>query len=298
MLKISNITKLFGGHTALSDVNFDLESGKTLGIIGQNGAGKTTIFRLILGFADPDRGEIKWTYKKNGDFFDTVGYLPEERGLNLKRTIDEQLQFFGALKGMTSAEVNEGMDYWFNKFNVTATKKQKIGSLSKGNKQKIQLICSIIHHPDFLILDEPYSGLDPVNASLLSDGISKLKEDGTTIIFSSHNMDNVEHISDNLVMLNKGEVVLNGSISEIKNSFGNTNILVENKPGLKVLLAKNPDVLSLSEKKDNTLKIRISHEKAGKDIFSLATADGYTNHFSQSPPTLEEIFKIKAGNLI
>ncbi|EAF8635350.1 ATP-binding cassette domain-containing protein [Listeria monocytogenes] len=295
MLEVNRLYKYFGDFPALSDVSFNLKQGETLGIIGQNGAGKTTIFRLLLGFLNPEQGEISWTIDTK-DFLNSVGYLPEERGLHVKRTIENQISFFGSLKGMSEDDINIQMDYWFDKFQVTATKKQKISSLSKGNKQKIQLICSILHRPKFLILDEPYSGLDPVNSAVLSEGIRMLKENGTTIIFSSHNMDNVEHISDNIMMLKQGNVVLNGNINVIKDSFGKTNILVENKPGIKEKISALPGVVSLDELTDNTLKIKVNEESIGEKIFDLVISDGYTNTFKQSPPTLEEIFKIKAGD--
>lgn len=295
MLEVNRLYKYFGDFPALSDVSFNLKQGETLGIIGQNGAGKTTIFRLLLGFLNPEQGEISWAIDTK-DFLNSVGYLPEERGLHVKRTIENQISFFGSLKGMSEDDINIQMDYWFDKFQVTATKKQKISSLSKGNKQKIQLICSILHRPKFLILDEPYSGLDPVNSAVLSEGIRMLKENGTTIIFSSHNMDNVEHISDNIMMLKQGNVVLNGNINVIKDSFGKTNVLVENKPGIKEKISVLPGVVSLNELTDNTLKIKVSEESVGEKIFDLVVSDGYTNTFKQSPPTLEEIFKIKAGD--
>lgn len=296
MLEVSNIYKYFGDVPVLTNVSFDLKKGETLGIIGQNGAGKTTIFRLLLGFLEPERGEITWNMNTS-NFLNSVGYLPEERGLHMKRTIENQIFFLGSLKGMSKHDINEQMEYWFDKFQVTATKNQKIASLSKGNKQKIQLICSIIHRPTFLILDEPYSGLDPVNSSVLSEGIKMLKENGTTIIFSSHNMDNVEYISDKIMMLKKGNIVLNGSVDDVKNSFGKTNILVENKPGIKEKISSLNGIVSLDELNDNTIKVKVSEESVGEKIFNMVTSDGYTNTFRQSPPTLEEIFKMKAGDM-
>lgn len=296
MLEVSNIYKYFGDTPALTNVSFNLKKGETLGIIGQNGAGKTTIFRLLLGFLKPEIGEITWNMNTH-NFLNSVGYLPEERGLHLKRTIENQIYFFGALKGMSKNDINKQMEYWFDRFQVTAAKNQKIASLSKGNKQKIQLICSILHRPTFLILDEPYSGLDPVNSSILSEGIKMLKENGTTIIFSSHNMDNVEYISDKIMMLKKGNTVLNGNINEVKNSFGRTNILVENKPGIKEKISSLHGIVSLDELSDNTLKIKVSEESVGKRIFNIVTSNGYTNTFKQSTPTLEEIFKMKAGDI-
>lgn len=298
MLTIKRVNKTFDSNRVTNNVSFDVNSGNTLGIIGQNGSGKTTIFRMILGFLKQDSGEIHWSnpLSKN-EFFNSVGYLPEERGLNLKRSVEEQIMFFGKLKGMSDIEMNESIKYWFEKFEVTVSKKQKIKSLSKGNQQKVQLICSLIHKPTFLILDEPFSGLDPINSELLINGILELKKKGTTIIFSSHNMNNVEKICDDLIMLNKGTVVLNGKIDTIRESFGRTNILIESSIASDTL--KNLDgVLSIENFKQNIRMIKVKEPIIGKQIFDIVSSDGYVSMFSQQPPSLEEIFKLKVGETI
>ena len=294
MLEAVNLTKYYDNQIVLDQLNLKLNKGETLGIIGQNGAGKTTAFRIILDFIQPDSGKIIWN-KSYKEVLNNIGYLPEERGLDLKRSIEEQIIFFGKLKGMSTSQIITQMNYWFQEFQVTAFGKQKIGSLSKGNRQKVQLICSIIHNPDFLILDEPYSGLDPVNASLLSNGIDQLKKLGTTIIFSSHNMNNVEDVSDKLIMLKEGKTVLNGTVDQIKNQFGKTNILIENNEKNKSIFKNDSRILSIQENIDNTLELKISDENTGREIFDIVTEDGFTSTFKQTFPSLEEIFKIKAG---
>lgn len=294
MLQLKNLNKYYNNQKVLNNISFNLKNNQTLGVIGQNGAGKTTIFRLLLNFIEPDNGSIIW-HQNNIDLHNQVGYLPEERGLTLNRTIEEQILYLGKLKNMSTNDILSEMEYWFDKFEVTANKKQKIESLSKGNQQKIQLICSIIHRPKLLILDEPYSGLDPVNSSLLSNGINELKNNGTTIIFSSHNIDNVESTCDELIMINKGNIVLNGAIDDIQKSFGSTNVFIENTKYNKDEISKLPGVLTIKEKKNNILKLHVSKPEIGKEIFKIVTKKGYTSLFKQSPPTLEEIFKMKVS---
>ena len=298
MLTIKNVTKNFGDHCASNNISFNVTRGKTLGIIGQNGSGKTTLFRIILGFLKQDNGVVKWDNELDKEtFFNSIGYLPEERGLNLKRSVQDQIGFFAKLKGMNEKQTNDEINYWFEKFEVSINKKQKIKSLSKGNQQKIQLICSLIHKPKFLILDEPFSGLDPINSELLINGILELKNSGTTIIFSSHNMNNVEEICDKIVMINKGSIVLNGEIDTIRETFGRTNIFIES-PLTDTIIKEIDGILSIEKYGNNIKKLKVTNPEIGKDIFSLVSKDGYVKMFSQQPPSLEEIFKLKVGESI
>ena len=184
MLEVEGLTKYFGDMAAVDDVSFRIPDGKILGLIGQNGAGKSTTFRLILNFLDADDGTILWNGKplKEKDY-DVIGYLPEERGLYPKVTIEDQLIYFGRLRGKKKKEIVPLIDKWMEKFQVKGKKTDKVKSLSKGNQQKVQLIATLIHEPKLIILDEPFSGLDPVNAELLKEGIIELKENGSCVIF-------------------------------------------------------------------------------------------------------------------
>lgn len=296
MLEVKNLTKTFGSMTAVDNVSFDIPDGKILGLIGQNGAGKSTTFRLILDFLEQDKGSILW----NGNpitekDYNKIGYLPEERGLYPKVTIENQLIYFGRLRGKTKKEIVPLIDHWMEKFEVKGKKTDKVKSLSKGNQQKVQLIATLIHQPKLVILDEPFSGLDPVNAELLKKGIIELKEQGSCVIFSSHNMENVEKICDHLVMLRHGKMVLDGTVQSIRESFGRTYLDIETALTKDELLDIE-GVSQVEEKRAHVYQIQLNSEKAGEVVFKKALQmTDYLPIFNQQPPTLEEIFKMKVG---
>lgn len=294
MLEVKDLVKLFGSYHAVEHLSFQIDDGEILGLIGQNGAGKTTTFRLILDFLRPDHGEVLWNGSHLGAAeYNLIGYLPEERGLYPKETIEEQLIYFARLRGKTKKEIEPKIDEWMTKFEVKGKKTDKVKSLSKGNQQKVQLIATLIHDPKLIILDEPFSGLDPVNAELLKNGILELKKNGACVIFSSHNMENVEKICDHLVMLKNGETVLNGRVHEIRESFGRTKVYLES-PLAAEEIKQIAGVQRVVAHDDGSLEITLSEPDAGKEIFTRATAHGYIPMFNQQPPTLEEIFKWKA----
>lgn len=297
MLEAKNLVKTFGDYKAVDDLSFTINDGQIMGLIGQNGAGKTTTFRLILDFLKADKGEVLWNGKQLGTKeYNTIGYLPEERGLYPKVSIQNQLIYFASLRGKSKKEIEPKIDEWMEKFQVKGKKTDKIKSLSKGNQQKVQLIATLIHEPKLVILDEPFSGLDPVNAELLKDGIIELKSKGSCVIFSSHNMDNVEKICDHLIMLRNGEMVLNGKVHEIRESFGRTKVFLESQLS-KEIVAQMDGVQQVVVRDDSSLEITLSRPEVGRELFELATKDGYIPMFNQQPPTLEEIFKMKAGDI-
>ncbi|KAF1303452.1 MULTISPECIES: ABC transporter ATP-binding protein [Enterococcus] len=295
MLEVKHLVKTFGEYTAVDDLSFSIQDGQIMGLIGQNGAGKTTTFRLILDFLKADRGEVLWNGQPlSAKEYNIIGYLPEERGLYPKVSIQEQLIYFARLRGKTKQEIEPKIDEWMEKFQVKGKKTDKVKSLSKGNQQKVQLIATLIHEPKLVILDEPFSGLDPVNAELLKNGIIELKEKGSCVIFSSHNMDNVEKICDHLIMLKDGRTVLNGKVHEIRESFGRTKVFLES--GLTLEDVQQVEgVYEAKTREDGSLEITLTDPDAGKEIFVRATQNGYIPMFNQQPPTLEEIFKWKAG---
>ncbi|MFI3604019.1 ABC transporter ATP-binding protein [Vagococcus fluvialis] len=296
MLEVEGLTKAFGEMKAVDNVSFRIPDGKILGLIGQNGAGKSTTFRLILNFLDQDKGTISWNGQLiNEEDYNIIGYLPEERGLYPKVTIEDQLTYFGRLRGKSKKEIVPLIDKWMEKFQVKGKKTDKVKSLSKGNQQKVQLISTLIHEPKLVILDEPFSGLDPVNAELLKQGIIELKDQGSCVIFSSHNMENVEQICDHLVMLKNGKMVLNGRVDEIREQFGRTQLQIETTIS-KEELETIPGVLEVVEKRTNVFNIRLEDPSVGKVIFDKALElTNYLPVFNQQPPTLEEIFKLKVG---
>lgn len=294
MLKIKDIHKNFGDLKALDDVSFDVDDGHILGLIGQNGAGKSTTFHSILNFLHY-QGTITWNDQPiTEDIFNQIGYLPEERSLMPKLTVEQQIVYLARLKGKTAKEIRPQIDIWLQKFAVKGTKKDKIKDLSKGNQQKVQLICTLIHHPKLIILDEPFSGLDPVNSDLLKKAIFEAKDQGAAIIFSSHDMENVEELCDSLVMLRNGQVVLKGTVRQVRQEFGRTRIFVTTD-WTKEQLEQLPHVVKVEPQEEKRFVLRLDDETAGKEIFDELTHGQYIEEFNQQPPTLNEIFRLKAG---
>lgn len=297
MLEVKNLKKTFGTLTAVDDISFTIPDGQILGMIGQNGAGKTTTFRLILNFLTADSGEVLWNGRPlQKTDYDVIGYLPEERGLYPKVSIEDQIIYFAQLRGKSKKEIKPQIDKWMEKFQVKGKKTDKIKSLSKGNQQKVQLIATLIHQPKLVILDEPFSGLDPVNAGLLEAGIKELKEQGACVIFSSHNMNNVEEICDKLVMLRNGSMVLDGTVQEIRAKFGRKKLFLETPLSIDEL-SKMHGVIKAKVTKDGVKFLELENPEDGKAIFEQVTKNGYITTFSQQSPTIEEIFKMKAGEL-
>ena len=220
MLELKNITKEFNSNKAVEDLSFEVEEGKIFGLIGRNGAGKSTTFRMILNIIEPTSGEIFYN-KKNitQETLDKFGYLPEEGSLIPSYTVLELCEYYGALKLMDIAEIRGKLITWLQKFHIEEYLNKKVKDLSKGNKQKIQFIVSNLHNPEFLILDEPFSGLDPISVEELKKCIIELKKDGKTIIFSSHRIDHVEELCDSIVILEKGKTVIKGDLKNIKDTY-------------------------------------------------------------------------------
>lgn len=264
MLLIKNLSKKFKNKPVIDNLSFNVSKGEILGLIGQNGAGKTTTFHSILNFIDYE-GSITWNDDQiNSSTFNEIGYLPEERSLLQDLSIEQHILYLASLKNMSNKVVKSEIDEWLRKLDIVAKPTDKIKNLSKGNQQKIQLICALIHNPKLLILDEPFSGLDPVNADLLKNAILELQSKGTTIIFSSHNMSNVESLCNKIVMLNKGKIVLNGSIDQIKEMFGKTRIYLETNLDMNKLkqLSGVNKVEKLSE--NNRYLLKLSNPQYGK----------------------------------
>lgn len=294
MLEVSNLRKSFGETVAVDGLSFTIEPGEIMGLIGQNGAGKTTTFRLILNLLVANAGQTLWNGESIGEgLLDNIGYLPEERGLDEKLTVEQQLLYLGQLNGMTKREVTESIDIWMDRFEVKGDRKDKISSLSKGNQQKVQLIATLMHEPDLIILDEPFSGLDPVNAELLENGIRHAAKRGASIIFSSHNMANVESLCQSVVMLKNGRQVLGGTIDEVKSLFDRLKIYLE-APIATAELEAISGVQSVEQLDARHRLIHIEQEAVGRDVFEAAHQSGTVYQFSQQAPTLEEIFKERA----
>ena len=294
MLEIQNLEKSFGQKQVLFGVDFKAESGQILGLIGKNGAGKTTIFHSILRFLEYS-GNITFDKQPiSQETYQKIGYLPEERSLMPKLTVYEQVRYLANLKGVSSAVVREKLPQWMERLQVKGKLTDKIKSLSKGNQQKVQLIITLLHEPNLIILDEPFSGSDPVNTEILKQVISEEKERGATIIFSDHVMTNVEELCDDVVMIRDGKVILDGSVQEVRNQYGKTRLFVSSSLSQTELEAL-PHVSKANLTNQGTWRLILDDEAAGKELFDLLTKGQYIETFDQQAPTIDEIFKLESG---
>lgn len=294
MLKVENVTKYYGNNKAVDNLSFEVKDGEIFGLLGINGAGKTTTFRMITGLLDKTKGSITFN-GKNIDYSvtDKIGFLTEERSLLTKLTVIEQAQFYGGLKGLTKEKIEQRLDYLLDRLQIKEYKTRKIKELSKGNQQKIQLIMSILNEPKLLILDEPFSGLDPINIELFKSIIMELKEKGTSIIFSSHRMDHVEYFCDSLIILVKGKTVLSGNLKEIKENFRKKNIIIEGDIN-EDDISKIKGVLKV-EKNKGTYNISIESVDIANEVFKNISKCKNITKFVVEEPSLNEIFIEKVG---
>lgn len=293
-LAIEHVVKRYKDFTAVKDLNFTINQGEIFGLIGQNGAGKTTTFRMILNLQEPTSGKISWNGSPiNSINRDWLGYLPEERGIFPQMKVEEQLYFFGKLRGMKQEEIKKEVDFWIHRFELEEKRNDKAETLSKGNQQKVQLIASFIHKPKFLILDEPFSGLDPVNRDLLKDAILFLKEQGMTILFSSHQMDNVEELCDHLCLLKRGISLFSGSLLDLKKQYGKTKLTIRTDLP-KEELEKMVGVKEVKQERDENV-LTLIDESFAKGIFDVVAKGQFIEKFSLEYLTLDEIFKDQVG---
>ena len=293
-LKIDKVRKSFGDKIAVDNLNMVVKPGEVMGLIGQNGAGKTTTFRMILNFISADQGRITWQDGPiNQEIKQKIGFLPEERGLYQKMTVEDQILYFAELHGMKRADARLKLQDWMKRLEVVGKPMDKVQTLSKGNAQKIQFIATLIHEPEFLILDEPFTGLDPVNTELLRNEIKRSRDKGSAVIFSNHNMSDVELLSDHLLMLKGGQTILNGTVEDIRSSYGRTCVYLESD-------LSNDELSLISgvesiEKRGSGRSIKISEANVGREIFQKVAKDGYVQAFVQSPPSLDEIFRMEVA---
>jgi ABC-2 type transport system ATP-binding protein len=228
MLSIRNIVKQYAGHTALSGVSLEVTGGQIFGLLGPNGAGKTSLIRIINQITAPDSGEIYFGGEKlNQSHIERIGYMPEERGLYKKMAIGEQIVYLARLKGLSHAEATRRIKYWFEKLEIESWWDKKVEELSKGMQQKAQFVATVLHEPDLIILDEPFSGFDPVNAELIKNEILELNQKGATILFSTHRMESVEELCDSIALIHQSHKILDGRVKDIRNSYRNNTYLIE-----------------------------------------------------------------------
>ncbi len=294
MLKVSHVTKYYDDFRAVNDLSFEIKEGEIFGLLGVNGAGKTTTFRMIMGLLDKTKGEITLDGKKiDYTLTDQIGFLTEERSLITSKTVLEQAIYYGVLKGMTEKEVEEKLDEYLDEFNIKEYKYKKIKELSKGNQQKIQFIISILHSPRLLILDEPFSGLDPINVEMFKKVILRLKKNKTMIIFSSHMMEHIEYFCDSLVILVKGNTVLEGKLTKIKEDYRKKNIKVI--ADLDVDEIKKVKGVEDVIKNKNEYNIKIEDIAYVNDVFKKVSKYNNVIKFVVEEPTLNEIFVSTVG---
>lgn len=294
-LEVKNLTKRFNSLTAVDNASFEVPEGSIFGLIGRNGAGKTTTIRMMMGIYLPDDGEVVLRGVKVGqEFKNKVGYLPEERGLYKKMKVIETLQYFAEIKGKTGREIHKKANEYLKRFDLYDRRLSKVEDLSKGNQQKLQFISTILHDPDFIILDEPFAGLDPVNTNLLKDIILEMKEKGKVIIFSTHLMDFAEKLCDHLAMIDHGKIILKGSLSEIKAKHAQKNVSLTYNGDISFL--KNHPIVEKIENFGNTTGIRLRESNQTQELLKLLVEkEVNVKKFNANDISLQEIFIELAG---
>jgi len=294
-LQLDGVTKVFGKHVAVDHLTLDIPENQIYGFLGGNGAGKTTTFRMILGLLDQSGGTILWNGSKLGyKQSHLVGYLPEERGLYPKLKVKDQITYLGKLRGMKKEDVLRELEAWLKRLQVPEYMDKKIEELSKGNQQKIQFISAVIHRPKLLILDEPFSGLDPINVEILKKAVSDINRQGTSIVFSSHQMSHVEELCENLCILHKGEAVVQGSLRGVKQSFGKKNLMIHAEGDLEYL-RNHPGVTQYKQLAEGC-ELQIENEDVSQTILESLHGKGFIRKFNLEEPSLNDIFIEKVGD--
>jgi ABC-2 type transport system ATP-binding protein len=292
LLEVKNLKKYFATQKAVDDVSFSIEKGSIFGLLGPNGAGKTTLLRMITGIFYPDEGEIILNGRKFSPENDigSIGYMPEERGLYKKMKIGEQAVYLAQLKGLSRQVAREKIKEWFVKFEMQSWWDKKVEDLSKGMSQKLQFVTTVLHEPDLIILDEPFSGLDPVNANLIKDEIFRMSKLGHTIVFSTHRMEQVEEICNHIVLINKGKKILDGSVKQVKNDFKENLFRIEFEDQI---LPEHTAIhlFQVISRKDHELVIKKNEDFSTNDILQYFINKGLHVHsFNEMLPSLNDIF--------
>lgn len=288
-LKLESVVKQYGEKTAVNGINLTVGQGEIYGLLGANGAGKTTTMRMVLGLIYPDEGKILYNGKSyNRELQQIMGYLPEERGLYPKIKVSEQIVYLARLRGMPASDADKSLRYWLDRFEVPDYYNKRIEELSKGNQQKMGFIAAVVHKPQILILDEAFSGLDPVNVELLKDTVKELRDQGTSILFSTHRMEHVEELCRNITILDRSNTVVQGDIRTIKNGYPREEVLLRTAnevTGLESLAG-----VKAVKRLERGYLISISDVGAAQRILQQAMAQGEVEHFEIKEPTLNQIF--------
>ncbi|MBR4851416.1 MAG: ATP-binding cassette domain-containing protein [Tidjanibacter sp.] len=302
-LKVENITKQFAGHTALDDVSLEVPRGCVYGLLGPNGAGKTTLIRIINHITAPDQGRVWFNgHPLSPADVANIGYLPEERGLYKTMKVGEQALYFAQLKGLSRAEATARLKKWFVKFGIEGWWNKKVSELSKGMAQKVQFIVTVLHEPQLLIFDEPFSGFDPINANLLKNEIMELREKGATVIFSTHNMSSVEEVCDHITLINKSKNILSGSLDEVRRSHGGNIFEVDFRGDRSALVGAltplpctllDESLVATAEdggRSERSLKIHIERDEDVRSVVEVINNTVQLRTFSEVIPSMNDIF--------
>ena len=302
ILQVNSVTKKFGDFTALNKVSIAVPENCIFGLLGPNGAGKTTLIRIINQITGPDEGEIIFDGKRlQPDHIAMIGYLPEERGLYKKMKVGEQCLYLAQLKGLSHHDAKQRLKKWFEKFEIQEWWDKKVEELSKGMQQKVQFVVTVVHEPKLLIFDEPFSGFDPINVNLLRDEILELRKNGSTIIFSTHNMASVEELCDNIALINKSEKILDGPVKEIKRQYFTNSYQIQyrnlngtpyqlDEPGFEVLNSSVEDDIC-------TVKFRLSASKGPNDLLAAMLPHVNVITFNELIPSMNDIFISTVSNV-
>ena len=293
LIQCKNVSKSFGEKVALDNVSVDIPKGKIFGLLGPNGAGKTTLIRIINRITIPNSGQVTFGGRPiTQEDVEKIGYLPEERGLYRKMNVGDQAMYLAQLKGMSAKDAAAELKKWFVRFGIQSWWNKKVEELSKGMAQKVQFITTVVHKPSLLILDEPFSGFDPVNAQLIREEILRLKEEGATIILSTHNMESVEELCDNIALINKSKVVIAGGVDEIRHKYGNNNVEVIYTSEEPLADAQSFRVLSDSDDAGrHTAVLELAEDAGSNDALKDLLAQGVTvNSFKELVPRMNDIF--------
>jgi ABC-2 type transport system ATP-binding protein len=289
-LELKNISKKYGNYQALDDISFTVPKGTIFGILGPNGAGKTTMLRIITGIFLQDSGEVRLDGKLANGLSNSafIGYMPEERGLYKKMKVEEQAIYLAQLKGMAYSEAKEKVNTWFQKLGMEDWKHKKMEELSKGMGQKLQFVCTVVHNPSLIILDEPFTGLDPLNADLIKDEIFNLAKQGSTILFSTHRMEQVDEICNQIVLINKGKIILNNNVKDARKSYQNNQFIIETEA---ISAFANSDFFNIIKSENQTVTLQLHDTKTIHDILSFIVSNKIQiQSIRENLPTLHEIF--------
>lgn len=298
ILQAKDVVKIYGDYTALNKVSIDVPKGSVFGLLGPNGAGKTSLIRIINQITAPDSGEVLLDGEALQQFHvQDIGYMPEERGLYKSMKVGEQVLYLAQLKGLTKSEAKIRLQYWFEKFGIMDWWNKKIQELSKGMAQKIQFVVTVLHQPKLLIFDEPFSGFDPINANIIKDEILQLRDEGATIIFSTHRMESVEEMCDHIALIHKSNKVLDGKLTDVKRQYKSNTYQVgiadvDNQQLRKVLNDKFELTAANFKSIDDDLKvnIKLKNGDTSNDLLSYLTSKGQVNHFVEVIPSVNDIF--------